>query len=104
MRRVGNLIRNQHLLAIQPKSSVPKTTDSRHKLVYSPNLLLKRQEPNDLHQLWVSDITYIPLVGGEFCYLPLWIPPGRGPGGSRIGGTQSGFYDSLADSGAFSSG
>lgn len=69
VRRVGKLMRNQHLLAIQPKSFVPKTTDSRHKLGYSPNLLLEMPEPTDLHQLWVGDITYIPLVGGEFAYL-----------------------------------
>lgn len=69
VRRVGKLMRNQHLLAIQPKSFVPQTTNSRHKLGYSPNLLLEMPELNDLHQLWVGDMTYIPLVGGEFCYL-----------------------------------
>jgi transposase InsO family protein len=69
VRRVGKLMRNQHLLAIQTRSFVPKATDSRHKLGYSPNLLLEMPEPTDLHQLWVGDITYTPLVGGEFCYL-----------------------------------
>lgn len=69
VRRVGTLMQNQRLLAIQPKSFVPKTTDSRHKLGYSPNLLLEMPELTDLHQLWVGDITYIPLDGGEFAYL-----------------------------------
>ena len=69
VKRVGKLMRNQHLLAIQPKSFVPKTTDSRHKLGYSPNLLLETPEPTHIHQLWVGDITYVPLQGGEFCYL-----------------------------------
>jgi transposase InsO family protein len=69
VKRVGKLMRNQHLVAIQPKSFVPKTTDSRHTLGYSPNLLLEMPELVDVDQLWVGDITYIPLVGGEFAYL-----------------------------------
>ena len=68
-RRVGKLMRNQGLVAIQPKSFVPKTTESGHSLGYSPNLLLEMPELTGLHQLWVGDITYIPLQGGEFCYL-----------------------------------
>ena len=69
VRRVGKLMRNQHLAAIQPKSFVPQTTDSRHKLGYSPNLLLEMPALRDIHQLWVGDITYVPLEGGEFGYL-----------------------------------
>lgn len=68
-RRVGKLMRNQGLVAIQPKSFVPKTTESGHSLGYSPNLLLEMPELTELHQLWVGDITYIPLQGSEFCYL-----------------------------------
>jgi putative transposase len=48
---------------------VPKTTDSRHRLGYSPNLLLDSKEPTGINQVWVGDITYIPLDGGKFCYL-----------------------------------
>jgi len=69
VRRVAKLMRNQHLIAIQPKSFVPRTTDSRHRLGYSPNLLLEMPELTSIDQLWVGDITYIPLRGGEFCYL-----------------------------------
>ncbi|MFO1007554.1 MAG: IS3 family transposase [Planctomycetaceae bacterium] len=69
VKHVETLMRNQHLVAIQPKSFVPKTTDSRHKLGYSPNLLLETPEPPHINQLWVGDITYVPLQGGEFCYL-----------------------------------
>jgi transposase InsO family protein len=68
-RRVGKILKNQGLRAIQPKSFVPKTTDSRHHLGYSPNLILDTPEPSGIDQLWVGDITYVPLRGGAFSYL-----------------------------------
>lgn len=68
-RKVSKVLKTQGLRAIQPKSFVPKTTDSRHRLGYSPNLLLDTAEPTDINQVWVGDITYIPLQGGTFCYL-----------------------------------
>jgi len=70
-RWVAKVMKNQGLRAIQPKSFVPKTTDSRHRLGYSPNLLLEAPDPTSINQLWVGDITYVPLVGGSFCYLAL---------------------------------
>ena len=70
-RRVAKLLKNQGLKAIQPKSFVPKTTDSRHKLGYSPNLLLETPSPTSIHQLWVGDITYVPLRSGAFSYLAM---------------------------------
>ena len=68
-RRVGNILKTQGLRAIQPKSFVPKTTDSRHHWGYSPNLILDTPEPSGVNQLWVGDITYVPLRGSVFCYL-----------------------------------
>ena len=68
-RRAAKLMKTQGLLAIQPKSFKPKTTDSRHRRGYSPNLLLEASEPTDIDQLWVGDITYIPIIAGAFCYL-----------------------------------
>jgi transposase InsO family protein len=70
-RHVAKLLKTQGLRAIQPKSFVPKTTDSRHRLGYSPNLLLESAEPTNINQLWVGDITYIPLRGGAFSYLAI---------------------------------
>ncbi len=70
-RRVAKLLQKQGLRAIQPKSFVPKTTDSRHRLGYSPNLLLETPEPTGINQLWVGDISYVPLGGGAFCYLAM---------------------------------
>jgi putative transposase len=70
-RRIRRLMDEMELVAIQPKSFKPRTTDSRHGLGYSPNLLLDAPPPDGINQLWVGDITYVPLVGGEFLYLAM---------------------------------
>lgn len=68
--RVRRLLRERDLRAIQPKSFVPKTTDSRHSLGYSPNLLLDaRLPPSAVNQVIVGDITYLPLQPNGWCYL-----------------------------------
>jgi putative transposase len=59
------------LVAIAPKSFKPRTTDSRHSLGYSPNLLIDAPPPEGVNQLWVGDITYVPLLGGDFLYLAM---------------------------------
>lgn len=68
-RRVAKLLKMQGLTAIQPKSYKPRTTESHHRLGYSPNLLLELKEADGVNQLWVGDITYVPLQGGKFSYL-----------------------------------
>jgi putative transposase len=70
-RRIRRLMDEMGLVAIQPKSFKPRTTDSRHSLGYSPNLLLDAPPPDGINQLWVGDITYVPLLGGEFLYLAM---------------------------------
>jgi transposase InsO family protein len=67
--RVAKLLEQQGLRAIQPKSYRPRTTNSRHRLGYSPNLLRDRGSPQRIDEVWVGDITYIPLRGGRFGYL-----------------------------------
>jgi transposase InsO family protein len=69
--RVGRLMREMGLEAIQPKSFRPQTTDSRHRLGYSPNLLLNGPPPRAVDRVWVGDITYVPLVENGFLYLAL---------------------------------
>jgi transposase InsO family protein len=59
----------QGLKAIQPKSFKPRGTESRHRLGYDPNLLIDAAEVTAINQLWVGDITYIPLRGRRFGYL-----------------------------------
>ena len=68
-KRVARVLKSQGLRAIQPKSFVPKTTDSRHGLGFSPNLLLDSPDPTAADCLWVGDITYLPLRRGGFVYL-----------------------------------
>jgi putative transposase len=70
-RRVARLMRDMDLRAIQPKSFRLRTTNSRHFLGFSPNLLLEASAPTGINQVWVGDITYVPLRGGAFLYLAM---------------------------------
>lgn len=69
--RVSKIMKTAGLKAIQPRSFKPRTTESRHLLGYSSNLLLQMQEPTQPHRLWVGDITYIPVQEIGFAYLAL---------------------------------
>jgi len=69
--RVARLMKTLDLQAIQAPRFRPQTTDSRHTLGYSPNLLIDREAPKRLNEVWVADITYIPLRTQRFGYLAL---------------------------------
>jgi len=69
--RVARLLREMGLRAIQPKSYQPRTTKSRHCLGFSPNLLLECPPPENVNQIWVGDISYVPLDTGKFLYLAI---------------------------------
>ena len=66
---VRRLMREQNLRAIQPKSFVPRTTDSSHGQRISPNLLKEAGQINEAGAVMVGDITYLALKNGKFCYL-----------------------------------
>ena len=66
-------MRRQGLRAIQPRSFVPRTTDSRHSQTASPNLLRDgANAPQSPRQVIVGDITYLPLQSGKWGYLASW--------------------------------
>lgn len=67
---VRRLMREMNLAAIQPKRFKPRTTDSDHNALISPNLLKNGQnQPRSWGEVVVGDITYLPLINGLFCYL-----------------------------------
>jgi putative transposase len=65
-KRVWRMMREDNLLAVQPKAFVT-TTDSHHALEIYLNLA-RRMTLTSIDQLWVADITYIRLRA-EFVYL-----------------------------------
>ena len=65
-KRVARIMREDNLLAAQPRAFVV-TTDSDHELEVYLNLA-RRMELTGVNQLWVADITYIRLRN-EFVYL-----------------------------------
>jgi len=65
-KRVARIMREDNLLAIQPRAFMV-TTDSDHKLEVYLNLA-SRMKLTGINQLWVADITYIRLKA-EFVYL-----------------------------------
>lgn len=71
--RCRRIMKQQGLKAIQPRSFVPRTTNSRHPYPISPNLLLGRERPLKPNEVWVGDITYIPLTKGRWAYLSVWM-------------------------------
>lgn len=71
--KVRSIMKKHGLKAIQPRSFVPRTTDSRHSYTISPNLLLGRCFPTKINEVWVGDLTYIPLSGAQWAYLAIWM-------------------------------
>lgn len=69
--RVRRLMRQQGLVALQPKTYVPQTSDGRADLP-SPNLLLGAPMPQQPNQVWAGDITFIP-CGEKWLYLAVVI-------------------------------
>ena len=75
-RDVFRCILHERGLNIRSRRRAPRTTDSRHNLPTYPNLV-KDVIPTHPNQIWVSDITYVPIedaserLGYRFCFLTL---------------------------------
>lgn len=67
------VMRKHHLMLARKAITRIRTTDSSHNNPKMPNLV-KSFIPTACNQLWVSDITYIPIIEDDkptFCYLSL---------------------------------
>ena len=76
LHRVKGLMKEQELIAIQPKRFVPRTTQSHPNLRRSPNLLLDMPFPDAPNQVIVGDITYLPTPDQSedgWLYLAVWM-------------------------------
>jgi transposase InsO family protein len=71
--RVRKAFHMRSLKAIQPRSFVPKTTNSYHSYRISPNLIKDKPFPSRINEVWVGDITYIPMTEGKWSYLSVWM-------------------------------
>ncbi len=64
--KVRRLMREQFLVAITSQRFKPKTTDSGHNALISPNLLKENSNQAErAGQVIVGDITYLPLENGK---------------------------------------
>jgi transposase InsO family protein len=61
--RIRRLMKELGLVAIQPKSYVPRTSDGRADAP-SPNLIELNGLPSSPNQIWAGDITHIPTSKG----------------------------------------
>ncbi len=75
--QIRNRMQQQDLVAIQPKSFVPKTTQSHPHLRRGENLLLAAENlPTGPNQVIVGDITYLPNQEAgydKWLYLGSWL-------------------------------
>jgi transposase InsO family protein len=70
---VTRVMREESLVAKYPRAFKPRTTDSRHTKTASPNVLKEAVNTQfGAGEAIVGDITYLPLVGGRFCYLAMF--------------------------------
>lgn len=62
--------------------ATPDTTVANPAAIVAENLLLVQPAPTAPNQVWVGDITYLPLSSERWCYLATW----RGTCSRRVSG------------------
>lgn len=73
-RRIRSSMRRQNLASVHEKKWKVRTTDSSGTVYVAPNLLRDgRCRPVRPGQVVAGDITFIPLRGGKFCYLAIFV-------------------------------
>ncbi len=65
-------LHRHNLQALSTRPHRPRTTVADPAAIVAENRLLGQPAPTLPNRVWAGDITYLPLVGGRWCYLATW--------------------------------